>query len=179
MSEIAAPDCRIEAMTRADWPQVTLIYGQGIATRQATFESEVPDWESWDAHHLQACRLVARPPRRAPGGDSAGLFGWAALSPVSYRRVYVGVAEDSIYMEAGARGRGIGRALLLALIAASEASGIWTLQATLFKENEPSLKLHLECGFRLVGVRQHIARLDGAWRDTVVLERRSRLVGTR
>ncbi len=156
-------------MTDADWPQVRLSYQEGIATGQATFEKEVPSWTEWDAAHLPVCRLVAR--------RAGAVVAWAALSPVSRRCCYSGVAEASVYVRASERGRGLGRALLEALIAASEGQGIWTLQGTTFAENEASLRLQARCGFRVVGRRERIAQLDGVWRDTVLTERRSSRVG--
>jgi phosphinothricin acetyltransferase len=160
----------IDAMTADDWGRVRSIYLEGIATGHATFETEAPSWADWDAAHLREPRLVAR--------DGAEILGWAALSPVSSRRVYGGVAEVSVYVAEGGRGRGVGRALLEALVAESERRGIWTLQAGIFPENEASVRLHLRCGFREVGRRERIGRLRGVWRDTLLLERRSRTVGT-
>ena len=159
----------VDVMTAADWEQVRAIYRQGISTGQATFETEAPDWERWDAGHLAQCRLVAR------SGQS--IAGWAALSPVSTRRVYAGVAEVSVYVAAGARGKGLGKALLDALVACSEQHGVWTLQAGILIENESSLALHRKCGFREVGRRERIGRLKGVWRDVLLLERRSEAVG--
>lgn len=159
----------LEPMRDEDWPAVRRIYLEGIATGLATFETEAPEWERWNADHLEACRIVAR--------SDGEVIGWAALSPVSKRRVYRGVAEVSVYLAAKARGRGVGRALLEALIIASEREGIWTLQASIFPENEASLRLHLGCGFREVGRRERIGELDGRWRDTLLLERRSRRIG--
>jgi L-amino acid N-acyltransferase YncA/uncharacterized glyoxalase superfamily protein PhnB len=159
----------IEAMTPADWPDVRAIYARGIADRVATFETEVPTWEQWDRAHLPACRLVAR--------GREGVLGWAALSPVSDRACYAGMAEASVYVRKSARGCGVGRALLERLIAASEEAGIWTLQGSTFPENVASLRLQAACGFRVVGRRGRIAQLDGVWRDTVLTERRSRQVG--
>ena len=159
----------IDSMQPHDWEFVLAIYLEGLATEQATFETEAPDWERWDAGHLAQCRLVAR------NGD--GVLGWAALSPVSRREVYAGVAEVSVYVAASARGRGLGGALMRALIQASELHGVWTLQSSIFPENHASVALHLKHGFREVGRRERIARHHGVWRDTVVLERRSRAVG--
>ncbi len=155
----------IDPMDPADWPAVASIYAAGIATGNATFETLIPTWQEWDARHLSVCRLVAR--------QAAQLVGWAALSPASVRAVYRGVAEDSVYVAEAARGRGIGRALLGGLVVLAEAAGIWTIQASIFPENVASVELHRRCGFRVVGIRERIARLDGAWRDTVVLERRA------
>ena len=159
----------IDEMRADDWQQVRAIYLEGIATGHATFETEAPTRESWDAAHLRAGRLVAR-----AGGEVSG---WAALSPVSGRCVYAGVAEVSVYVGRAFRGRGCGRALLEALIRSSEAAGIWTLQAGIFPENDESVRLHLRCGFREVGRRERIGRMGGRWRDTLLLERRSEIVG--
>ena len=152
-----------------DWPAVREIYAQGIATGNATFETEVPGWEKWDSGHLRECRLVAR--------DGTSLLGWAALSPVSARRVYAGVAEVSVYVASEARGRRVGKTLLQALIDESENAGVWTLQAGIFPENAASLGLHKAFGFREVGVRRRIGKLGDCWRDVVFLERRSSKVG--
>lgn len=159
----------IDQMRPADWERVRQIYLEGIATGQATFETTAPPWEAWDAAHLAFARLVAR-----RDGD---VIGWAALSPVSQRCVYGGVAEVSVYVASGARGAGVGRELMKALIEASERNGIWTLQAGLFPENAGSLRLHLACGFREVGRRERIGKMNGTWRDTILLERRSPTVG--
>ena len=159
---------RVDALTVADWPAVCAIFADGIATRNATFETEPPSWDEWNAGHLREHRLAAR--------DEAGLAGWAALSPYSPRPAYAGVAEVSIYVAAARRRRGIGSTLLHELVAQTEAAGIWTLQAGVFPENAPSLRLHLAHGFRVVGVRERIGRLDGDWRDVTLLERRSREV---
>jgi L-amino acid N-acyltransferase YncA len=162
-------DLVIERMVMADWESVRDIYAAGIATGHATFERETPPWEEWDEAHLAAPRLVAR--------SRGEMLGWAALSPVSSRCVYGGVAEVSVYVGAAARGRGIGKALLNALVEASERHGIWTLQAGIFPENEPSVALHKGCGFRIVGVRERIGSMDGVWRDVLLMERRSDRVG--
>ena len=162
-------DFVIDSMRPRDWEFVRAIYLEGIATGQATFETEAPDWERWDTGHLPQCRLVIR------NGD--GILGWAALSPVSKREAYAGVAEVSVYVAASARGRGVGGALMRALIEASELHGVWTLQSSVFPENHASVALHLKHGFREVGRRERIARHRGVWRDTVVLERRSRVAG--
>lgn len=155
-------------MAPQDWDAVRRIYRQGIATGEATFETEAPEWERWDSAHLEHCRLVAR--------EAGAAMGWAALSPVSARRVYRGVAEVSVYVAERARGRGMGLALLEALVAESERRGIWTLQASIFPENIASLELHRKCGFRVVGRRERIAELKGVWRDVMLLERRSDVV---
>ena len=160
----------IGAMTAADRDDVLRIYGEGIATGHATFETEPPTWERWDQAHRPDCRFVVRVDGR--------VVGWAALSPVSERCVYGGVAEVSVYVGAGARGRGLGRRLLEALVHGSEEAGIWTLQAGVFPENTASIAVHERCGFRVVGRRERVGRHRGVWRDTVLLERRSRRVGT-
>ena len=157
----------IEQMKAGDWEQVRSIYLEGIAAGNSTFETEAPSWEKWDEGHLQIARLVMR--------DGEKILGWAALSPVSKRTVYRGVAELTVYVTESARGQGVGRALLEALIEESERNHIWTLQASIFPENSASVKLHLACGFREVGRRERIAMLDGIWRDTLLFERRQRL----
>ena len=156
-------------MSRADWDQVRSIYLEGIKTGQATFETAAPDLEKWEAAHAEHCRLVARADRTVAG--------WAALSPVSGRRAYAGVAEVSVYVGESFRGLGVGRALLAALVECSERHDVWTLQAGIIAENEASLALHRKLGFREVGRRERIGRLNGAWRDVILLERRSRKVG--
>jgi L-amino acid N-acyltransferase YncA len=153
-------------MTPGDWEQVRAIYLEGVREGNSTFETEAPSWEAWDEAHHKSPRLVMR-----AGGQ---VLGWAALSPVSKRRVYNGVAEVSVYVTGSARGKGIGRALLEALIENSEQAGMWTLQASIFPENVASIELHLKCGFREVGRRESIAKLNGVWRDTILLERRSK-----
>jgi L-amino acid N-acyltransferase YncA len=162
-------DYMIDTMKESDWEQVRSIYLEGIATGDATFETDAPPWEKWNEAHLPSCRLVAR------SGDTVS--GWAALSPVSSRCVYGGVAEVSIYIGQRYRGIGLGRALLMALITESEKNGLWTLQAGIFPENQASIDLHKRCGFREVGRRERIGKMDGRWRDTVLLERRSSVVG--
>lgn len=155
----------IVPMQREHWPQVRSIYAQGIATGHATFETEAPEWERWDATHNPASRLVATVDDR--------IVGWAALAPVSPRHVYRGVGEVSVYIAASERGKGLGRRLLERLTIASEEQQIWTLQAGIFPENVASLSLHLRCGFRRVGVREKIGQMRGSWRNVVLLERRS------
>jgi L-amino acid N-acyltransferase YncA len=162
----------IDILHQADWKQVRSIYLEGIRTGQATFETEAPDWEKWDASHLKRCRLVAR------AADDM-VAGWAALSPVSGRSVYRGVAEVSVYVRESFRGRGLGRALLEALVECSEHHGIWTLQAGIIAENASSIALHQMCGFREIGRRERIGRLNGVWRNVVLLERRSQIVGVK
>jgi L-amino acid N-acyltransferase YncA len=155
----------IRAMTRDDWPAVEAIYAEGIATRQATFETAPPTWAEFDTGRLPAHRLVAI--------DGDRVVGWAAVSPTSARECYAGVVEHSVYVSADARGRGVGRALMEALIASTDEAGIWTIQTSIFPENEASVALHERLGFRVVGRREGIAQLDGQWRDTLLLERRA------
>ena len=159
----------VEPMKATDWQAVANIYVEGLATRLATFETELPTWQAWDAGKRPDCRLVAK------AGEK--VVGWAALSPVSKRPVYAGVAEVSVYVGENARGQGVGNILLEALIKASETVGIWTLTASIFPENIASIHLHQKHHFRLLGKRERIAQLDGVWRDTVLLERRSERVG--
>jgi L-amino acid N-acyltransferase YncA len=165
------PTFSIEPLLAAHWQAVRAIYEAGMATGQATFTTEAPGWADWDRGHLPHCRLVAL----APDGT---VLGWAALSPVSGRRVYAGVAEVSIYIAAEARGLGVGRQLLAALVAESERHGLWMLQASIFPKNAASLALHASQGFRTVGRRERIGLLRGQWHDTLLLERRSAVVGT-
>ena len=165
---------RLQPRTAAHWPEVRTIYEQGIATGNATFQTEAPTWEEWDRSHLPHSRLVAVD---AGYGRTGQVLGWAALSPVSSRCVYGGVAEVSVYVAGAARGRGVGRQLLAALVADSEAHGIWTLQAGVFPENTTSVSIHAGEGFREVGRRERIGQLHGVWRDTLLLERRSPVVG--
>jgi L-amino acid N-acyltransferase YncA len=160
---------RMRPLVVGDWETVRSIYLAGIATGHATFETKAPAWEVWNAAHLPAPRLAAI------AGET--IAGWGALSPVSARAVYAGVAEVSVYVDAHWRGRGIGRALLETLVNESERHGIWTLQASIFPENTASIALHTECGFREVGRRERIGRLNGVWRNTVLFERRSQLAG--
>lgn len=166
----AAATWRIEAMPPAAWAAVRAIYLAGIATGNATFEQDAPEWAAWDAGHLAMPRLVAR----AADGT---IGGWAALSPVSSRCVYAGVAEVSVYVAEGARRQGVGFALLRQLVADAEAAGIWTLQAGIFPENTASVALHERCGFRVVGRRERLGQMHGVWRDVLLLERRSAVAG--
>ena len=159
----------VDQMKAGDWEQVRSIYLEGIASGNSTFETEAPSWGKWDEAHLQIARLVMR--------DGNRITGWAALSPVSKRNVYRGVAELTVAVTENARGQGVGRALLEALIDESERNGIWTLQASIFPENTASVKLHLRCGFREVGRRERISTLNGVWRDTLLFERRSHTAG--
>ncbi len=167
-------DHKIEPMNHEDWEQVRAIYEEGIATENATFEPVVPDWEKWDSAHVADPRLVVRVEGRVAA--------WAALSRVSARKVYAGVAEVSIYVGEKFRGRGIGDALLDALVDASEKAGFWTLQGGIFPENSISIELHKKHGFRVLGIREKIGkmafgRLQGKWRDVVLMERRSTVAG--
>jgi phosphinothricin acetyltransferase len=162
-------DLTIDAMRADDWDAVCRIYRESLATGNASFETEAPAWNTWDAKHHPHSRLVAR-----AGGR---VVGWAALPPVSPRACYAGVAEVSVYVADDNRGRGVGKKLLEAVIAASEVNGIWTLYGATFPENVASLRLQEACGFRVVGRRERIAKHNGVWRDTVMTERRSRVVG--
>ena len=150
------------------WPEVARIYAEGIATGEATFETGVPSWERWDAAHLKAHRFVAL--------RGAEVVGWVAVSPVSDRCVYGGVVENSVYVAESARGRGVGRMLLERLAASTETAGIWTIQTGIFPENEASVRLHERVGFEVVGRRKRLGRLNGVWRDVLLLERRSDVV---
>jgi L-amino acid N-acyltransferase YncA len=163
-------DVNIEPMTASDWESVRRIYEEGLATGNATFETTCPGWEEWNARHHSFCRLIAR--------SGHAVNGWAALSPVSSRAVYAGVAEVSIYVTEAHRGQGAGTALMGVLVIASEAAGLWTLQASIFPENTASIALHQRHGFRAVGKRERIGCLSGEWRDTVLLERRSSTSGS-
>lgn len=158
----------IDEMKKSDWKQVRLIYLEGIKTGVATFEKDIPSWDEWDAGHLKVARLVAR-------SDDA-VLGWAALTPYSNRCIYGGVAEESIYIKQAYKGRGVGKALLTALIQQSEESGFWTLQAGIIRDNTISIALHEKCGFRIVGIREKIGKsINGVWTDVVLMERRSSL----
>ncbi len=161
----------VRKMNAEDWNSVSSIYKQGIATGFATFETDVPDFETWDSAHLKTCRIVAIQ------GDE--IVGWAALSPVSGRCVYGGVGEVSVYIAAKARGLGVGKLLMEQLILESEKEGLWTLQSGIFPENEASIQLHKKMGFRYIGKREKIGRtVEGIWRDNVLFERRSDVIGT-
>jgi L-amino acid N-acyltransferase YncA len=159
----------IEKMKDEDWPTVKEIYQEGIDTGKATFEAVAPGWKQWDKSHLRDCRLVAK--------SEGKIVGWAALSPVSERCAYQGVAEVSLYVTPSARGQGVGKALLKAAIEESERIGIWTLQGGTFPENTASLALQKNCGFREVGTREKIGCMNGQWRDVVLMERRSKVIG--
>lgn len=156
-------------MTVEDWPAVRNVYAEGIATGNATFATEIPGWDKWNSSHLPGCRLVA--------SNQEEVIGWAALGLVSARQVYAGVAEVSVYVSTAARGNGVGKALLQALIHESEHNGIWTLQAGIFPENIDSVSLHKSLGFREVGRRERIGKMGNQWRDTLLVERRSSIVG--
>lgn len=159
----------IRPLLPEDWPSVKAIYAEGIATGNATFETETPAWEEWDSKHLRNARLAAV--------MDGKVVGWAALTPVSSRCVYAGVAELSIYIASAMRGKGVGKALLGALIEESEARGFWTLQTGIFPENKASLALHQKLGFRILGRRERIGNMGGSWRDVFLMERRSSVVG--
>jgi L-amino acid N-acyltransferase YncA len=159
----------IERMTAESWSDVARIYESGIATKNATFQTSVPDWDTWDRDHRKDCRIIAK--------IKARVVGWAAISDISDRPVYSGVAEISIYVDLHFRGKGVGDSLMDATIKESELNGIWTLQAGIFPENVASLKLHQKYGFRTVGVRERLGRMDDRWRDVLLLERRSKTVG--
>jgi L-amino acid N-acyltransferase YncA len=156
-------------ITENDYQAIAEIYLQGIATGYATFQTEAPEWEVLDKSHLSFCRLAVF--------EGEEMLGWAALSPVSSRCVYGGVAEVSIYVASNARGKGIGKKLLAQLIKESEENGLWTLQSGIFPENIGSIKLHEDMGFRKIGYREKIGNMNGVWRDNVILERRSKIVG--
>lgn len=160
----------IRTFRKADWQALCAIYLQGIEERNATFETQLPNWRAWDRSHLDCCRLVAELDGR--------VCGWAALSPVSRREAYAGVAAVSVYVGRRLRRRGVGRRLLETLIAASEDAGFWTLESSLFPENQASIRLHQICGFRLVGRRLRIGFLEDRWRDTLLMERRSERIGS-
>lgn len=159
----------IEPLRAEDWEAVRAIYLEGIATGNATFETSAPEWKDWDAKHRPDCRLIAR-----MGGE---VVGWTALSPTSTRHVYRGVVEESVYIAAKARGQGVGKMLLQAVIAESERVGIWTLQAGILQENVGSIALHKSCGFREVGYRERIGQMNGVWRNVIFMERRSEVAG--
>ena len=160
----------IENMRDDDWEAVKKIYEEGIATGNATVDTDAPTWELWNSSHRLDCRLVAKEGRR--------VVGWAALSPVSLREAYSGVAEVSVYVAERSRGNGVGKLLLKSLVSSSESAGIWTLQAMIFVENTASIALHISCEFRSVGTRERIGCLSGHWRNTLLMERRSNVIGS-
>ena len=166
---VAANLMELIEMTPGHWDAVKNIYLQGIATKQATFQTTAPDWEEWNTSHLPNLRYVAI--------VEDSIAGWSALTPVSGRCVYAGVTEVSIYVHRDFRAQGIGQALLQKLITESEKENIWTLQAGIFPENLSSIRLHEKLGFRKIGYREKIGKLDGVWRDTILLERRSEITG--
>lgn len=159
----------IKKMEDSHWPRVSEIYLEGIKTGMATFETEIPSWDQWDKNHIDTCRLVAKK------GDQ--ILGWAALSEVSSRCVYGGVAEVSVYVSDKAKGQGIGERLLGQLIVESEKQAYWTLQSGIFPENYASIKLHEKLGFRKIGYREKIAQLAGVWKDNILMEKRSQIIG--
>ena len=164
-------EVHIRSLVPEDWSDVARIYREGIDTGDATFETDVPDWSTWDSGRHPTARIVAVADER--------ILGFATVSPVSKRTVYEGVAEVMVYVAAGARGMGVGRRLMDALVQVTEEAGIWSLQASIFPENQASVAVHQAVGFRIIGTRERIARTqDGRWRDTVIMERRSRVVGT-
>ncbi|WP_278352494.1 MULTISPECIES: GNAT family N-acetyltransferase [Weeksellaceae] len=156
-------------VTEENFTELVEIYSQGIATNIATFQNDLPIWKDWDIGHLNFCRISLY--------ENNKMIGWTALSPVSSRCVYSGVAEVSVYVATDARGKGVGQILLNELIRQSEANGIWTLQSGIFAENKPSIKLHENCGFRIVGYREKIGKKNGVWKDSILMERRSQLIG--
>ncbi len=159
----------IAQMKKSDWPAVSQIYREGIETEMATFEQDIPEWKFWDQHHVKSCRLVAKKGEK--------VVGWAALSAVSSRCVYGGVAEVSVYIAKEARGNRIGEQLLNRLIAESEEQGYWTLQSGIFPENVASIRLHEKLGFRKIGFRERIGQLNGVWKDNILMEKRSKKIG--
>lgn len=161
---------KFKELTKEYWSAVKDIYEEGIATGNATFQSSAPTWDEWNTSHVEKARIIAI-------DDNGEVLGWAALTPVSGRCVYAGVGEVSVYVSANARGKGVGRALLNELIRQSEENGFWTLTAGIFPENEASLKIHMNAGFKVLGIREKIGKMNGQWRDTVLLERRSAVVG--
>lgn len=163
-------ETKFRSLRKNDWDSVAKIYKQGIETGNATFETEIPSWDEWNAKHLKTCRIVAEYEKE--------VIAWAALVPVSVRKVYSGVAEITIYVSNTFQGEKIGTKLLEKMITESEKSGIWTLQAVIFPENTASLKIHQNNGFREVGYREKIGVMNSNWRDTILLERRSKVVGT-
>jgi phosphinothricin acetyltransferase len=160
----------VKTLLPEHYPAVKKIYESGIVTGHATFQTEAPDFESWDRSHRKTCRLVMT-------DEQDQVVGWAALTPVSDRCVYGGVAEVSVYIDSDHRGKGIGKKLLQALIHESEKENLWTLQAGIFPENKASIALHEQCGFRQIGYREKIGKMNGTWRDTILLERRSKIAG--
>ncbi len=159
----------LHKMQPGDWNAVKQIYEEGIATGNATFQQQAPCWEDWNNGHLQHSRIIAK--------EIDIILGWAALTPVSGRCVYAGVAEVSVYLSFRARGKGLGKQLLQRLIEESESNNIWTLQSGIFPENIASIKIHETCGFHIVGTREKIGKMNGSWRDVILMERRSEIIG--
>ena len=166
---VGAPSILVVELGPEHWPEVARIYAEGIASGNATFETEVPNWERWDSSHLPEHRFVAL--------REATVVGWVAVSAVSDRCVYGGVVENSVYVAESGRGVGVGRLLLERLVGSTEGAGIWTIQTGIFPENEASLRVHERVGFEVVGRRKRLGRLNGVWRDVLLLERRSSVVG--
>ncbi|WP_410004386.1 N-acetyltransferase family protein [Aequorivita nionensis] len=164
-----AASMKLIEISAENYPEVARIYGEGLLTGTATFETTIPNWEKWDAGHLSFGRILAV--------EADDYLGWASLSPVSSRCVYGGVAEVSVYVAETARGKGAGTFLLKNLIEISEANNIWTLQSGIFRDNVASHKLHIKCGFREVGYKEKVGQLHGVWKDNVLLERRSKIIG--
>jgi L-amino acid N-acyltransferase YncA len=161
-------DITIREMKKSDWDAVSNIYKEGIETKIATFQRDAPEYAEWSKEHMKLCRFVA-------ANNDGDVVGWAALTPVSTRCVYQGVAEVSVYVSSSVKGNGIGKSLLLHLIEASEKNGIWTLQSSIISANKASIHLHKKCGFRMIGFREKIAKdMDGIWQNIVLLERRSK-----
>ena len=162
-------DITTRNMTPSDWGAVSTIYAEGIATGLATFETSLPAYDCWNSAHMQSCRFVAI--------QNNTIVGWAALSPVSSRCIYGGIAEVSVYIAENSRGMGIGKLLMIQLITESETEGLWTLQSGIFPENKGSIELHKKMGFRYIGKRERVGKLNGVWMDNVLFERRSKTVG--
>ena len=160
---------KTRSMIPTDWTSVAHIYKEGLATGFATFETDAPSYEAWDSAHMSSCRIVAT--------EDKTLLGWVALSPVSSRCVYGGVAELSVYVRKNSRGKGVGELLMNSVIQESEAEGLWTIQSGIFPENKASIELHKKVGFRYIGKRERIGKLDGVWKDNLLFERRSDTVG--
>ena len=160
---------RIIPLTNELWPQVKAIYESGVATGNASFSKKAPEWDEWDKSHIKNCRLIA--------ADESDVLGWAALTAISDQCTFEGVAEISIYIAENSRGKGIGKKLLATIIIESEKNNFWTLESRIFPENLSSIKIHVENGFRIIGSRERIAKLNGIWRDTLLLERRSTKIG--
>ncbi|SIT98199.1 phosphinothricin acetyltransferase [Epilithonimonas bovis DSM 19482] len=159
----------IRPITKDNFPEVVEVYKQGLATNIATFQNDLPQWEDWNKGHLDFCRISIY--------ENNKMLGWTALTPVSSRCVYAGVAEVSVYIAQNERGKGIGKILLNELIKQSEANGIWTLQSGIFSENQSSIRLHEKCGFRMVGFREKIGKKNGIWKDNILMEHRSKNIG--